>query len=383
MTETTDAPTLTITRIPVPASADAADAGPFRMMVELTNAMCRHDTGHAYFDSTVEQTLPSWLDQSDERQIGFAAERRGEIVGVATVTVPLDEGATALDFELSVDPEHWGEGIEEALLAAIEAEARAVGRSVVQTWTLHRPDALGGRLASPSGFGSIPAEDRQTSLMQRSGYTLQQVERNSVLDMTGSFEVIDRMLAEALRVAGPDYRVVAWQAPTPDEYKEGFAYVISRMSTDAPSGGMEWAEEIWDAARVERRDQRLLAGGLTISVACVEHIPSATLVAYNELTIAADHTAATHQWGTLALKEHRGHRLGTIVKCANLIRWHELVPESPRITTFNAEENRHMLDINEAIGFVPASYAGAWKKELSADAAATADSADRSDSTGS
>lgn len=355
-----------IVALTIPETPEASDAGDFRAMVELGNAFCRHDTGHSYFDETPAESLPAWLDQTDTTRVGFVARRDGAVVGAGILAMENEPGARTAEIDVFGDPELWGTGIEDALLHAIESEAAARGRSILQTWTLHRGDLTGELLASPTGFGGIPARDRQTQFQLDHGYTFEQAERNSVFDLQGSFDVVDRLLEEGLAKAGPDYRVATWTAPTPPEYREGFAYVLSRMATDAPSAGMVYEEETWDAARVERRDARLVGGGHLVSVAAVVHVPTGRIVAYNELMIGEDRAGSTHQWGTLVVKEHRGKRLGAIVKGANLRRWHELVPTSPRVSTFNAEENRAMLDINEELGFVPASYAGAWKKVLDA-----------------
>ncbi|MEU1970663.1 GNAT family N-acetyltransferase [Microbacterium sp. NPDC019599] len=355
---------LTIGRLAIPESLDAPDAGPFLDFIRIANAACRHDAGHSDLDYEPHEALVSWHDQVDWGHVGFLAERDGVVLGGAELSYQKEEDAESAEFELWIDPDHWGEGAEEALLAAIEAEALAIGRRTIQIFTFHRP-ADGGRPLVPStGWGSIPADDRQTVFHLDNGFTLEQVERTSAFDLQGSFDVVERMLQDALEKAGPDYRPVVWTSPTPEQYREGLAYAISRMATDAPQGGLVVDEQKWDADRVRRRDERLQAQRYTVSVACVEHVPTGRIAAYNEIAIQSDHTAATLQWGTLVLKEHRGRSLGTIVKCANLLRWRELVPESPRVTTFNAEENRHMLDINEAIGFTPVSYAGAWKKVL-------------------
>ncbi|MBW9092922.1 GNAT family N-acetyltransferase [Microbacterium jejuense] len=356
---------ITIQPVTVPAAVDAAEARVFLEMVRIANAVCLHDAGHDYLHEEPEEMLGMWQDQTDWTQLGFAALRGDEVRGVVKMMISNQPDAGAIEFDLMVDPPYRGQGLEELLLAEVEREARERGISTIQTWTLHRPDTAGERLESPTGWGSVPA-DAEARRQQAHGFTLEQVERNSVFDLTGDFSIVERMLHDAEAAAGDDYRAVVWTSPTPPEYVEGFAYTLSRMSTDTPQGGLVVDEQHWDAARVTRRDARLQAQGLTVSVAAVLHVPTGRVVAYNELAIADDPSGATQQFGTLVVKEHRGHRLGTIVKCANLLRWRTIAPLSPRVSTFNAEENRHMLDINEAIGFVPASYAGAWKKVLSA-----------------
>ena len=83
-----------------------------------------------------------------------------------------------------------------------------------------------------------------------------------------------------------------------------------------------------------------------------------------ELVCAHDPATPVFNHNTLVLHEHRGHRLGMLIKAANLRLLAETAPGHPSVYTWNAEENRHMLDVNEKLGFVPVGYEGSWKKVL-------------------
>ncbi|WP_295100380.1 GNAT family N-acetyltransferase [uncultured Microbacterium sp.] len=355
--------TLTITPLAVPRALDAEDAADFRAYGGLNRQICEELVGLPDIAPDAAQMLASWQDPSDTLQTGFVARLGTEIVGMITLSYAQEAEANAAEADLLVPASQWGRGVEDALLSLAESEARAHGRSLVQTWTLHRPMESDRMITPRTGWGRIPAIPLSDALVAR-GYEFEQVERNSELDLRSDPAPLRAALESAKTAAGDDYRVLQWMAPTPPEFRDGYAAILARLSTDAPSGDMDFVAEEWDAERVVRRERRLTGAGQALSIVAVQHVPSGDMVAYNELLVGADRSGVTHQLGTLVSREHRGHRLGTIVKCANLLRWRELMPLTPTVSTFNAEENRPMLSINEAIGFAPVSYAGAWQKRI-------------------
>lgn len=354
---------LTIAPLTVPSSLDDDDAADFLVYGELNRLICDEAVGLPDIAPETSQLLASWQDPTDTLHTGFVARCGDEIVGMITISYPQEEDAQAAEIDLMVPDRCWGGGVEDALLSLAESEARNHGRALVQTWSLHRPIETERMIRPRTGWGRIPATALSDALAAR-GYEFEQVERNSEFDLRSDPAPLRAALSDAESAAGPDYRVLQWMAPTPAIHRDGYAAILARLSTDAPSGEMDFVAEVWDADRVVRRERRLTGAGQALSIVAVEHVPTGTLVAYNELLVGADRAALTHQLGTLVVSEHRGHRLGTIVKCANLLHWRELMPLSPAVSTFNAEENRPMLRINESVGFAPVSYAGAWQKRL-------------------
>ncbi len=76
----------------------------------------------------------------------------------------------------------------------------------------------------------------------------------------------------------------------------------------------------------------------------------------------------THAWQNITLvdPDHRGHRLGLIIKIENLRYALAHEPELARVDTWNAAVNDHMISINEAIGYRPVDAWVNWQRELDA-----------------
>lgn len=352
----------TLTPIRVPAAADDADAGDFRLMSDLRNRINEVVRGQQAVPASAAQMLPAWHDQEDEQIHGFLVRADGEAVGRALLYVPQEPGSRVVDIRIEILPEWWRRGAGRAAHGHLEQLARSFGRTVARGWTDHL-DLGGDRITAATGWGSVPADHVARSL-GAAGYSLEQVYRASALDLATSSTTVDRILADA-RAAASAYRYLSWMLPTPPEHRAGYARLKARMSTDAPAGGVEWDEETWTQDRIRRMDERLIAQGYTGLIGAAQHIESGELAAFTELYILDDRTLPTSQNDTLVLADHRGHRLGALVKCETLLRWRQLVPESSRILTNNAEENRPMLAINEEMGFEPIAYAGMWQKQIS------------------
>ena len=189
-------------------------------------------------------------------------------------------------------------------------------------------------------------------LAQSYGFALVQIERVSRYDFADPGIDPAVALAEAERVSS-DYELHAWEGAADASLQDDLAVLKARMATDVPSGERTVVEQVWDAARVRRMDEQILTTGRLFR-AVARHRATGRIVALSELVAPRSRPdGLIDQWDTIVLPEHRGHRLGMRVKAANLIAVRDALPGARAIITWNAEENRHMLDVNEALGFRP------------------------------
>lgn len=337
----------------------------YQARTRLFDAYNHEIIGGPQWDGDPESELAAARLDTEHQRYRWLAEIGGCAVGFANLTVNTVDAPDAGDALVFVSPEHRGRGIGAALLDVVDKQAASLGLARLESW-IATPVPQGETVSPSHGVGKLPADHPGVRLALRGGFKLGQVERISRYDAARPLVDPRGALREAQAVAGEDYEVISWEGETPDELQEGVAVLLQRMSVDSPSGDMTVAETTWTAERVQERDRKVLVE-FKFYCTVVRHRPTGEIVGVSELAQPRHNPVALwEQWNTIVLPAHRGRRLGLLVKAANLVQLPAEDIEACSILTWNAEENRHMLRVNEQLGFREILRRGGFEKRLSA-----------------
>lgn len=290
------------------------------------------------------------LDLDRDHDVVLLAARDGDrTIGAAQLDLPVRDNLHLCELELLVHPDQRRRGAGRALLAEAERRLLVAGRTTVIAYSDEPP----GR-PSPAARGAAEAL----------GFRRSQSEARRDIALPLPPELVAALEAATAPHAAA-YALVTWRDGVPEPLLEDLAVLHQRMSTDVPLADLEITEVSVDGARVRRQEQRARDMGRSLIGGGAVHRETGRLVAYTDMAVPLAHPERAYQWNTIVLGEHRGHRLGTLVKLVALQRLSREVPEARLISTWNALENAPMIRVNEALGARTNGEGVAWQKRVS------------------
>lgn len=286
-------------------------------------------------------TLTEWVEgvrapDSGERAEHVGAFVDGELVGVAMAYLFLLDNTEKAWLEIVVDPDHRGRGVGSALLARLIEITGADGRTVICAEAKIPFEQLAGHpyrsFAEHHGFAQSNIE-----VVRHLPLPVEEARLQTWADLA------------AEKAAG--YRLETFVGDFPDELAESLCVLLGQLAVDAPTGDVDYEEEVMTPQRLAERYAMSRAMGRE-TFETVALTPDGVVAAQSTLQAPVE-GADAFQWGTFVHREHRGHRLGLAVKTKNLRAMQDRRPHLQRVVTQNGETNDYMVSINEQIGFQP------------------------------
>jgi GNAT superfamily N-acetyltransferase len=285
-------------------------------------------------------------DEDVRLHLGVAG---GEPVATALTRMPAYDNLETATVLVRVHPDRRREGFGRAMAEAVLAELKASGRPMV---LFEIPTAIRGGDGSPGEVLAAALGARRVT-----------AERRMMLDLNGLDG--DRLSAlwQEASAASVGYSRVAWRDRTPEDRVSDLAVLLTAMSTDPPQGELELEPEQWSVERFRRLEQSYLERGRTRLFVAAQHDASGELVGYTDIGVPTG-SSVGYQWDTIVRVDHRGHRLGVLLKIANLHQIRTELPDVRYINTWNAESNTHMIAVNDALGFRLMEGWSEWQLDL-------------------
>jgi GNAT superfamily N-acetyltransferase len=273
----------------------------------------------------------------------------GDVEASAWVRMPERENRQVAEVRLVVHPRWRGRGSGRALLDHCEQMVRSRDRHTIVATTdepVREAEAsASARFARAAGYEPALAEAR----------------RSLALPVDPAF--LDRLEAACLCFSSA-YELVAWIGACPDGYLDGRVALARSISTDAPQGKLAKEADDVDADRIRTFEKAIDAMDRDEYSAGAVETSTGELVGFTEIGVPRTLPKHAYQFDTVVLHAHRGHRLGTLLKIANLRALAERSPATEYVLTWNAIENDPMIRVNDMLGFEVVGLGTAWQKDL-------------------
>jgi GNAT superfamily N-acetyltransferase len=307
-----------------------ADTGQIRACFEVSLAAERVDEPAGPWFT--ERPFTGWLTvgwDGNPREAWLATDQ-GSAVGWYRLELPVRENEDQAYLNLVVHPAGRRRGLGRALLQHAADRAAANGRVVLNGAA--RDGSPGEAFARAAGAKPGLVEVQRV-------LDIGKLEQGKLAGLRGPAER-----------AAAGYSLVSWVGPVPEEYIEQTAAVYNGMA-DAPRDA-EISHEEWDAQRVRERVNALRPQyGMRDYTVAARHEDTGELAGLTEVSVDPADPGWGFQVFTVVRREHRGHRLGLLLKIAMMELLATTEPQLERIMTWNGQSNEHMIAVNEAMGY--------------------------------
>ncbi len=282
----------------------------------------------------------------------FVAWQDGQPVGRIMADIPTKENLDVLAADVWVIPSARRKGMGTKLFEFTKSLADSYDRKRLFASSLWPAEGF----EYPDSSGAAFAEHL--------GYKPSMVDMSRRLDVTAADDAAHEGMLQRAKAKATDYTVVQWKGLPPSQYAEDLAYLDSRLGTDAPQGELNIEAPKIDADRMRAFQKANLAREKIGYHTAAVHAQTGRLVAWT--TITKEQSLAWHgfQQITIVDPDHRGNRLGALVKVENLRFLRAEEPTVTSIDTFNAADNSYMIAINESMGFKPLYAFQNWQREI-------------------
>ncbi|WP_410788313.1 GNAT family N-acetyltransferase [Kribbella sp. C-35] len=260
----------------------------------------------------------------------YLAREDGTPVGLLTVDVPTYDNTNQTWIDVKVHPDHRGRGIGSALIEYGEKVTGELGRDTI-------------------GFGGLDLPKAE-AFARRHGFEQKAVEVNRRQDLAGlDWGLVQRIYDESVAAASA-YELITLTGSLPEDMLDGMIAVTESIN-DAPKDDLDMEDDVYSRERLRAYEEAQAKSDRTVYRVVAREKATGALAGHTVIAVERERPHIGEQHDTAVAREHRGHRLGALLKSAMLLELRDAEPALTQVDTWNAESNGHMIGINEQLNY--------------------------------